>query len=51
MAGGGMNVGQCIGKLDRHGMNNTGRPVHNHEVLATVYYTAMGRISLWEEVE
>ena len=21
------------------------------EVLATVYYTAMGRISLWEEVE
>ena len=38
MAGGGMNVGQSLGKLDRHGLRNTDRPVHNHEVLATVYH-------------
>ena len=38
MAGGGMRTGQMIGKLDRLGDKNIGRPVHNHDVLATVYH-------------
>lgn len=38
LAGGGMSAGQMIGRLDRHGIKNIGRRVHNHEVLATVYH-------------
>ena len=38
LAGGGMQVGQVIGRLNRHGIANVGRRVHNHEVLATIYH-------------
>ncbi len=38
MAGGGLRTGQMIGSLDRHGIHNKTRPVHNHEVLATIYH-------------
>ena len=38
LAGGGLRTGQMIGNLDRHGIHNTTRPVHNHEVLATIYH-------------
>ncbi|MBM3997787.1 MAG: DUF1501 domain-containing protein [Planctomycetes bacterium] len=38
LAGGGLRAGQMIGALDRHGMVNRTRRVHNHEVLATVYH-------------
>jgi hypothetical protein len=38
LAGGGMRVGQVLGRLNRHGIDNIGRRVHNHEVLATVYH-------------
>ncbi len=38
LAGGEMRTGQVIGRLNRHGIANVGRRVHNHEVLATVYH-------------
>ena len=37
MAGGGMQVGQAIGKMDRRGMTPADRPIHMREVHATVY--------------
>lgn len=38
LAGAGLRTGQMIGTLDRRGMVNRTRRVHNHEVLATVYH-------------
>ncbi len=38
LAGGGMNVGQYIGSTDRLGAYAASRPVHYHDVLATVYH-------------
>lgn len=39
LAGGGMNVGQIIGSTDKTGGDALDRPVHYHDILATVYQT------------
>jgi Protein of unknown function (DUF1501) len=36
--GGGMNVGQVIGSTDKLGGSAASRPVHYHDVLATIYH-------------
>ena len=38
LAGGGMKVGQIIGSTDRHAGTAVSRPVHFHEVFATLYH-------------
>jgi hypothetical protein len=38
IAGGGMNMGQAVGATDRIGGEAAERPVHAHEVMATLYH-------------
>jgi hypothetical protein len=39
LAGGGLRVGQIIGSTDKTGGDALDRPVHFHDILATVYHT------------
>ena len=37
LAGGGMRVGQVIGRTDRYAAVATSRPIHYQDVIATLY--------------